>query len=124
MNYYATHARGLGAVQARLAGDCPVVTWAGKEWLVVPGSAVRRKDLDDGGGGFQLNADFRFEALVGQFLTAPGATPEVLDATGLEQAMLQTEIGYLGESYKAVAMHVGPGALVVRVDCNSLGQGA
>jgi hypothetical protein len=117
MNDYAVHARSLAAAKARLGDDCPVVTWGGRDYPVIPGSAARRQDL--AAGGFQLNADFHFEALVSDWLT--NAIPDVKQLKG---RLLQTPVGYLGSDYKPISVTIRPGGLQMLVDCNSTGQNA
>jgi len=114
MNYYGRHAAALASTQTRLGNTLPTITWAGKVWPIVPGSAQRRQDLAS--GGFQLNADFVFEALVSTF------GPQ--NATALKASMLQTPITYLGGDYKAIQVSIKPGGQVIRVECNSAIQNA
>jgi hypothetical protein len=117
MNDFATHVIGFAAIQNRLGADCPVVTWDDLDFKVIPGSTRRRRDL--GPGGFNLNSDFQFEALVSTF--ANGLT--ITDAHTLKDQLLQTRLGYLGDEYKPIAVTVRPGGLHVLVECNSLSQG-
>jgi hypothetical protein len=118
MNDFATHASAMQAVQNRLGDDCPTITWNGVAYKLIPGSAVRRMDL--GPGGFRLNADFMADALASTF--ADGQT--ITNSATLKAAMLQTPIGYLGDDYKVEAVHISPGGLQVRIEANSLTQGA
>lgn len=123
MSPYAYHALALATMQRVLGPDCPVVGWNDKpDWQIIPGSAKRRQDLAD--GGFQLNADFLFEALVSTFAGALTAAGPVVTATDLKGALLNTAIVYLGDKYKAVAVHIRPGGLQVGVHCNGFDQGA
>lgn len=117
MNYFAKHAASQAALQSRLGGDCPMITWNDKDWAIVPRSAKLRRDLAL--GGIQLNADLQFDLLVSAFLSST-----ITDAVALKDRMLNTEIGYLGEKFKAVQMDVLPGGLMVTVECNSLNQRA
>jgi hypothetical protein len=117
MNYYAKHAASQAALQRRLGEDCPGISWNDKDWAIVPRSAKLRRDLAP--GGFQLNGDLKFDVLVAQFLSST-----ITDAVALKDRMLNTEIGYLGEKFKAVQMDVLPGGLMVTVECNSLNQRA
>jgi hypothetical protein len=117
MNDYATHARSVKAFQDRLGDACPVIAWARKEYKIIPNTALRRQDLNS--GGMQLNADLRFEVLVETF-----QSDTITDAASLKDALLQTEIGYLGDAYKVEQVGIRPGELHVVVDCNSLYQNA
>lgn len=117
MDYYTHHSRSAAATQTRLGDTCPVITWSNKNYPIIPGSATRRKDLAT--GGFQLNADFRFEALVSSFLSAT-----IPDAETLHSALLQTFIGYLGDEYKVIAVLVHAGGQQIAVECNSASQGS
>ena len=120
MDYSAKHAASLSATQARLATACPMVTWDSQERPIVPGSAVLRKDL--GEGGFDANADFKFALVVTGWAT--DADGQALEAVALKSALLQTEIGYLGDAYKVDQVRIVPGARLLEVVCNSLTQGA
>lgn len=115
MNPYLIHSQSLAALQVEQADACPVVTWAGADRLVLPGTAILRKDLANG-SGFQLNADFVFTALIASW----GQT----NAQTLKAAILQTTVTYLGDLYKAISVHIAPGGLQVHVECNSLNQRA
>ena len=118
MNDFATHARAMQQVQDRLAGDCPVISWNGDDYKLIPGSASRRADLAP--GGFQLNADFQCDALVATFIDGDTVT----DAESLKDALLQRRIAYQGDFYKVDSVRILPGALQVRIECSSLGQNA
>ena len=118
MDYYARHAGSLAALQGRLDDSCPVFSWQGKDWKIVPGSALRRADL--GGGGFSLNADLRFSALVQQFIDDGGYE----DVNDFQTAFQQEVIGYLGAGYKVDSVSIMPGGLQVLVNCNSSSQNA
>jgi len=114
MGYYAKHAASMAAMEARLADELPVIAWNGQNYPLIPGTAQRRQDLV--AGGFDLNADLKWNALVSSF----GA----MDATALKAAMLQTQIAYLGDNYKVMAIGILPGGLIISAECNSLTQGA
>ncbi len=117
MNYYAKHARSLDSMQTRMGDSCPEFEWDDQTWKIIPGTAIRRADLSE--GGIQLNADLRFEALVAQFLD-----DEIQNVTDLEEAFRNTPIGYLGQNYKVKSVGVRPGGLSVVVECNGADQGA
>lgn len=111
MSLYDTHAAALAATQTILGEACPTITWSNAQWIMVPNSAQRRKDLH--AGGFSLNADLVFEVLVAQFGES---------ATTVASHMLQTPIGYLGRTYKADQINIRPGGLQMQVVCNSISQ--
>lgn len=102
-------------MQARQAGSCPFITWGQDNVAVIPGSAQRRAVLSE--GGFQLNADFAFEALVSSF-------PGYADAKLLKDDLHNQSIGYLGDSYKVDAVVIRPGGLQVQVQCTAISQNA
>jgi hypothetical protein len=118
MNDYATHAGGMASLQSRLGADCPTVTWNNQVYQIIPGSTMRRADLAP--GGFQMNADLRFEALVSTF--ANGGT--ITDATSLKNTLLSTPVAYQGDVYKVDAVGIRPGGLQVIVECKSIVQNA
>jgi hypothetical protein len=114
VNPYAVHAAGIAAVQTEQGAACPSFTWQGFTVLIQPGSAIRRKDL--GTGGFSLNADLRLTVLVASF--GNGYTT----ADGIQTDILQTEIDYLGESYKVESVMIVSGALQLHIEANALNQ--
>lgn len=100
-----------------MADSCPIITWGNQNYLAIPNTAIRRGDLAH--GGIQLNADFKFECLVAQFLT------NVIVTVGdLRTAMLMTRVSYLGDTYKIDAVHIRPGGLQIGVECTSEAQKA
>jgi hypothetical protein len=113
MDYYGHNAASVAATQARLGSTCPSVSWQGVPRPIIPGSAMRRMDLAV--GGFQMNADLRFDALVSRFGT---------DATGVKNVLLQTPLSYLGDTYKVEGVTILPGGLQISVECNSIFQRA
>jgi len=117
MDYYGHHSAALAGLQARLATQCPSISWNGRDVPIIPGSAMRRADLS--AGGFQLNADFRFAAHVADFGAEYEGQP-----SQLKSDLLQSALAYLGDNYKADAVTLHPGGLIVTVDCNSLVQNA
>jgi len=114
MNDYAANARALGWLQGRLGSACPVVTWAGVDYEIIPDSAARRQDLV--AGGCDLNADLQFEVLISTF----GYT----DPQAFKGALLQRAIQYLGDDYKVQAVNIRPGGLQALIEANSLTQNA
>jgi hypothetical protein len=115
MNEYFYHAKALQWLQMSLGAGCPSITWNGQSYPLIPSSAIRRKDLDV--GGFQLNADFRFNALVSTF----GVN---YSAQTLKDAMLQKTIIYLGDTYKVDSITLLPGGYQITADCSSINQNA
>lgn len=107
----------MAKVEAMLGDALPVFQWRNQNWNIIPGSATRRKDLD--GGGFSLNADFRFNALVSQFISST-----IPDATALKAKLLQTNIGYLGDGYRVTDVAILPGGYQITVDAASDVQNA
>lgn len=79
-----------------------LVTWNGKAYPILPGSAVRGKDL--GAGGFKLRSDLKFIA-----------RPEVFAAPGPQ---LKQRVTYLGDEYRIDTMERMPGTVYVRFECN------
>ena len=63
-----------------------------------------------------MNAYLVFTALV--------ATWGQASAQAMKTALLQTTVVYLGDSYKAISVHIQPGGLQLPVECNSLNQRA
>lgn len=115
-NVYQIHADSIAAVQSYLGDDCPSVSWDGEDWPVIPGSAGRRKDLV--AGGFDLNADLRFNALTCNF---PGDAEE---ATDIEKLIVQKDIEYLGDKYRIIRVSILPGGFQLEIEANSSTQGA
>ena len=117
MNFYALHASGVQATIDLFADTCPVVTWVGVDRKVIPNSIIRRKDLAQ--GGFQMDADLRFETMVASWIDDPNDSIRTV-----KNRMLQSPLGYLGEVYKIITVTVRPGELHMMVDCNSIDQQA
>jgi len=118
MNDYKAHGARIRMMQARLGKDCPMVSWNDKEWRVIPGSALRKSEL--GAGGYSLDADFVFEALVETFVGTEGIT----DAKSLKDALLRTPIGYLDDEYQVATVRIRPGGFQVMMECTALNQRA
>lgn len=112
MNLYQAHADTQAQHEAELGESCPTFNWDESDWKILPGSAIRRGDLTP--GGFQLNADLGFTALVAQFGTTAQAQSD---------AMLNTRMTYLGQGYTVKAVFIAPGGLQLHVECNSDVQG-
>jgi hypothetical protein len=79
-----------------------VITWNKKDYPILPGSAVRGKDL--GAGGFKLHSDLKFIVRISVFPT-PGP-------------QLKQQITYLGNAYRIDTMEQMPGGLFLRIECN------
>lgn len=102
---------------AECGESCPVLNWNEKDRKIIPGTAVRRKDL--GVGGFSLNADFKCHILVSELVDATMTTSKaVCDAMG------QTEFQYLDDDYKVQSVSRTAGDLFLIIEANSLNQGA
>jgi len=79
---------------AELEPDCgSVITWHGNDYPVMPGSAVRGKDL--GAGGFKLRSDLK---LIVRLAVFPDPGPQ-----------LKQTITYLGDAYRIDTMEKMPG---------------
>ena len=118
MNPFTKHAGSLQSTEAfldRTVEGCPTVNWNGQDRRIVPGSALRKRDLS--AGGFHLDADLLFEALFADF--SDGLTTDQL-----KTRLLQTPLTYLSDTYKAVSVKIRPGGLQIRVEANSLAQKA
>lgn len=83
-----------------------VITWNSKDYPILPGSAVRGKDL--GAGGFKLRADLKFIARRDVF---PEPGPQ-----------LKQRITYLGDDYRIDTMEKMPGDKFLRFECNDPDQ--
>jgi hypothetical protein len=113
MNPFQIHANGINDLIVEMGTDCPTFTKNNIVYQIIPGSAVRRKDLVI--GGFQIDADLAFTALLAQFN---------LTASAFKDAFLQNPITYLGDKYKIDSVTILPGGLQVHVLANSLSQNA
>lgn len=120
VNPYQIHAQGIAAVQTEQGNACPQITWGGVNYLLLPGTAMRQKELAM--GGFNLNADFVFTALVSTFLNATANGAVVTDAGSLKSAFLQSPFTYLGDIYKGVNVWLLAGGLQIHVEANSISQ--
>jgi hypothetical protein len=114
-NPYAVHAASLAAVQTEQGASCPAITWQGNNYPILPGSARQKNDLTP--GGFSMDSDFVFMALVSAFGAAQ-------TAEGLKAALLNTEVDYLGHAYKVHTVHAAPGGLQLHIEADDLNQGA
>jgi hypothetical protein len=115
MNAFEIHAAAMGVAE-KLTGACPVFTWAGKNWQIIPTGAMLKKPL--GIGGFGLDSDIRLFALVNQFAQSGYAT-----AQAVKDAMLpETPMQYLGDNYKIESVDILPGALIIVIGANSIAQ--
>ena len=101
MNIYARHAAGVRAVQNRDGADCPVITWAGKNYKVTPASVRTSKDLD--AGGFKLQADLTFIICADLLPSEP---------------QLKQTVTYLDRSFQIQAVHKLAGETLLRIECN------
>ena len=110
MDPFSKHAAGLASFQGYLGPACPVFTWNKQNFQILPGTAMRGKDLK--AGGFRLYADLKFTCLAGQFTQATG-TPAVKE-------ILQ----YLGNAYRINAINYCAGGQQLRFECDDAQQGA
>jgi hypothetical protein len=83
-----------------------VVTWAGNDYPILPGSAVRGKDL--AAGGFKLRSDLKFIARCDMF---PGLGPQ-----------LKQQVTYQGDAYRIDSLEKMPGGVFLRFECNDPSQ--
>ena len=105
---YQLHADGIRQVQDYLGTACPVFTWSGADWLAMPDSVMRRKDL--GPGGFALDADLTMTVLLAQF--------------GSSQPALKQTLFYMGMVYRIDAITHSPGGYQAELKCNDAAAGA
>ena len=113
MNLFAIHAGAMAQFQQILGTDCPVFVWNGQQYQMIPNSANTKKPL--GYGGFAVNADLHFRALVAQF----GQT-----AVDLKNALLDTTFIYLGETYNITGVDIHQTGLEISVDADALNENA
>lgn len=100
---------------ASLGDDCPVFTWNGAEWQIIPNLSTLQKRLDY--GGFGLDFDSRFCCLVAPFLSL--VTP---NATALKDLMLETPLTYLGDEYQIKSVVIYPSTGIIAITANALNQ--
>lgn len=114
IDVFSNHAAGVLAVQNMMGDSCPVFTWNGQEYKANPGGAERRKNLTS--GGFSLDCDLAITVHMAQF----GDTT----AAAQQEAMVQTRLTYLGQSYKIESVKIFPGEKLIRLLCNHPAQSA
>lgn len=105
---YAKHLASVKAVQAYLGPKCPVFTWAGNTYQMLPGSVMQRKDL--GVGGFKLSSDLRFLVCSDAF---PNPPPQ-----------LKQMLTYLGINFRIDSIRTLPGGILQEFECNDPNQPA
>lgn len=115
-NPFEDHADGLGELEAELGAECPTFTWAGKDWTVLPGGAMRRKPID--AGGFTVESDLQLTVRVWQFLSL------YQSAEALREQLLNTDFEYGGHRYTVETVTVAPGGHQIQIGANDGEQGA
>ncbi|HEV2350806.1 MAG TPA: hypothetical protein VG028_13275 [Terriglobia bacterium] len=110
MDVYSKHAASLKALQAYHGAACPLFVWNGINIPILPGSAVRGKDL--GMGGFKLRSDLKFTVNVSDLQSLAGGGPQ-----------LKQIITYLGDPYRIDSIEKFEGGLLQRFECNDPSQG-
>lgn len=105
----------MTAYQVEQGDACPIVHILGGDYKALPGSAMLNKPLRD--GGFSSMFDLSFTIVASQFFT--DAIP---DKPALVNALYNSRMKYLGESYKVVNVHVKTGATMLEINANSLNQ--
>lgn len=107
MTPHEEHSEGL----AELEAESPeVFSWKGKSWSVLPGSVTRRNPLVT--GGFSLSADLSLVTLFGQF-------DDYDAAEDLRADLINTVIGYRGQTFKADAVTIAPGGFQLRIEASA-----
>ena len=79
-----------------------VITWNGSDYPITPSSAVRGKDL--GEGGFRLRSDM-------SFVVRPGVFPD-------PGPQLKQRVTYQGDEYRIDTIEKIPGMAFWRYECN------
>lgn len=116
MNAFELHAAAF-AVMQQLTGNCPVFTWDGIDWLMIPNGAMLKKNLTV--GGFSLDNDLKFFCLVDQFVNAGYST-----ADEVKDAMLETPMQYLADNYAIKSVTIMTGGLQLMITADALAQDA
>jgi hypothetical protein len=114
MNAWQFHAEGIAEIQAEAGGDCPVINWAGQDYILLPGSAQLKRRLQE--GGYDQEFDFTATALLSTF-AANNAQFTSTDA--LANAMLKTSFTYLGEVYRFQSVWLLSGGFQIQINANS-----
>lgn len=117
MNPYLIQANDVAKLQSEQGGACPVLTWGGNDYKILPGSVMQNKPLRE--GGFSSAFDFSCLLVASQFFTV--AIPDV---TTLKNALFNSPFTYLGDSYKFVNVHILSGGTLLRIEANALNQNA
>lgn len=115
VNVFELHACAMATAQ-NLTGACPVFTWNGDDWQMMPNTSTLKKDLDI--GGYSLDSDLSFHCLLAQFVE------DFTDVETLKQSMLETAMVYLGHNYKIVSVGILAGGLILKISANDLAQSA
>ena len=110
MNPYTDHAAGLGDLQAELGDNCPVFTWNGANYRILPASVRYGKPMDI--GGFKTEADLAFVVLTNAF-------PGYASAEAVKDALLQKQIAYRGKTYNVTNVIIPPTGQQMRVEADA-----
>lgn len=113
MNAWQFHAEGIAEIQAEAGGDCPTIKWAGKDYLILPGSAQLKRKLQE--GGYDQEFDFTATALLSTF-------PGYASTDDLASAMLKTTCFYLGEVYRIQSVWLLAGGFQIQINANAADQ--
>lgn len=111
VNPFAIHAAGLNSLIAEQGSDCPVFTWNGADYQILPGGALSRKSNSP--GGFSLDSDLQLTVLTAAFGDAEAARAE----------MLETILLYAGHRYKIRDISIAQGGKQMRLHCDDAAQG-
>ena len=104
---FQLHAEGIQQVQDYIGDACPSFAWNGGTWLIMPDSVTRSKGLNQ--GGYTLDADLVFTALMAQFNGSPPTIKNV--------------ITYDGARYRIDSIVSSPGAYQSEFHCNDVAAG-
>lgn len=107
MSPFQYHAEVMARHQSHLGDACPSFTWDGRPYNIIPGTAVRRQDLDR--GGYALSSDLQLHVLASAFSDSPPSLKEI--------------ISYLGNDYRLDEIQPLPGNLVWKLVLNDATAG-
>lgn len=114
MSAYSEHAAGLAELQDEAGNECPSFVWKGKTIRCLPGGALRKKDLDDG-GGLALDADLSLTVLVSAF--------DYPSIEALVNALAKSNLNYQGHRYRVETVTVAPSAQQLNLKCTDVAKG-
>lgn len=119
MNAWAFHAEGIGEIQAEAGADCPFITWAGQNYILLPGSAVLKRKLEE--GGYNQDFDFTATALLSTFTAK---NPTITTSNQLASAMLKNSFSYQGEVFRFQSVWLLAGGFQIQINANAANQSA